>query len=98
MRGDRDFWGFSGSWGRSEEQRAEEREDALVRMWESNEIGVSRRGEQILIIPEFSAALLFVEAWQRARREQIEQQLNNLEYQMPRCHLSRFLVRIEEGD
>ena len=51
MRGNGDFRSLSGAWGRGEEQRADESEHALVRMWESNEVAVNRSNEWILIIP-----------------------------------------------
>ena len=73
VRSDRNFWGLrsSRSWGKK--QRAKESKHALVGMWESNEIIVGGSGERVLIIPKFSPALLFVETWQRARREKLEQ-------------------------
>lgn len=69
-----------------------------MRVGESHEITVGRGGEWVPIVPEFSTTLLLGEAWERSRREQVEQELDKLKDQVSRSHLSRFLVGIEEGD
>ena len=51
VRGNRDFWRLSGSWGRGKEQRANEGERALVRMWEGNEVAVGGSSEHVLVVP-----------------------------------------------
>ena len=61
------FRGLSGLWSRGKKQRAEESEHALMRMRKAHEITVGRKSEGVMIVPEFSAAILFVGAWKRTR-------------------------------
>lgn len=58
-----DFRSLSGPWSRGKEQRADEGEDAFVRIRESDETALSRRNERFLVVPLFSAAFVFVETW-----------------------------------
>jgi hypothetical protein len=63
VRGNGNLWSLSGPRSGGKEQRADDGEDAFVRMGERNETAVSRGSEKVLFVPLFSTALIFVKTW-----------------------------------